>query len=396
MALPNAMTYTKQVRDSSDAISQEKPLAISDQIWLNDPNENQFLSWVLRQGVKEPTFNHLYGHLEDAPFPNWVTFAGSDESNFTDAGNIDNVNITGALARLVLGARTYNPRTGEIIRYNANPDATNTTQGVTRNFGTSATDPMNNGDKLLILAPAHYEGFTMGLGMSNAMVYKSFRTGIISYPVTVTDTEFAEKARGGNPFLRALNKAWKQSKDQMEAGLIFGASYNNTGGSTPLRAPEGMLNYISTNVWTLNGTITRQDLWDMLAEWSMFNKKGGAIVCSKLFIHMVTGWAFDKTIYNQETQKDGLTIRQILTPDGLYDLVECDLFNQHEDLAGTILFVPTGKIKYRPLVGDINLDVAYRPVDREEVHVREGEIYGESGWEFFEEETFGYATGIEF
>ena len=393
MALPNALTYTKQMRDSSDAISQEKPLAISDNIWLNDPNENQFLSWVLRQGVKMPVNEHAYGHLEDAPFPNWVTYAGADESDFT---TVDDLNVTGAQARLVLGARTYNPRTGEIIRYDANPDAANTTQGVTRNFGTSATDWMNTGDKLLILPPAHYEGFDMGLGMTNSMVYKSFTTGIISYPVVVTDTEYAEKARGGNPFLRALNKSWKQSKDQMEAGLIFGASSNDTTGSTPLRSPEGLLNYISTNVWTLNGTILRQDLWDMLAEWTMFNKGGGAIICSKLFIHMVTNWAFSKVDYNQETQKDGLSIRQILTPDGLFDLIECDLFNQHEDLAGTILFVPTGKIKYRPLIGDINLDVRYRPVNEDEKHRKSGEIYGEYGWEFFEEETFGYATGIEF
>ncbi len=387
------MTYTMAVRDSADEISQGKPLAISDNIWMNDPNENQFLGWVLRQGVKEPTFNHAYGHLEDAPFPNWVQYTGPDETDFT---KVDNIVIANAMARLVLGSRTYNPRTGEIIRYNASPDAAAMTQGATRNFGTSASDWMNTGDFLLIIPPAHYEGFTMGSGMTNTKVYKSFTTGIISYPVIVTDTEFAERSRGGNPFTRALGKAWKQSKDQMEGGLIFGASYNLTSGTFPLRAPESILNYISTNVYALGGTMTRQDLWDILAEWSLYNKKGGAIVCSKAVIHMITNWAFQKVVYNQETQKDGMTIQQIHTPDGMFDLVECDLLNQQEDLMGTILLVPTGKIKYRPLIGDINLDVKYRPVTQDEIHQKKGEIYGEYGWEFFEEETFGAVTGLQF
>jgi hypothetical protein len=381
------------VRDSADEISQGKPLAISDKIWINDPNENQFLSWILRQGVKEPVFNHAYGHLEDAPYPNWVQYTGADESDFTA---VDNLAITNAMARLVLGSRTYNPRTGEIIRYDANPDSASETQGATRNFGSSATDWMNNGDFLLIIPPAHYEGFTMGSGMTNTKVYKSFTTGIISYPVIVTDTEYAERARGGNPFTRALGKSWKQSKDQMEGGVIFGASYEDNTGTFPIRAQEGILNYISTNVYAVGGTMTRQDLWDIIGEWSLYNKKGGAIVCSKAFIHMVTNWAFQKVEYNQETKKDGLDIQQILTPDGLFDLIECDLFNQQEDLMGTILLVPYGKIKYRPLIGDMNLDIKYRPVPQPEIHQQMGEIYGEYGWEFFEEETFGAITGLQF
>ncbi len=394
MALPNAITYTRDVRDSSDEIAQGKPLVISDKIWLNDPNENKALGWVMSQGIKESTNEHVFGHLEDAPFPNWVVYSGPDESSQSS----DDLIITNVKARCAAGQRLYNPRTDEIMRLTADPDGAALTQEVARNFGKGvSTDFLLNGDKLLMLPPAHYEGFTTGKGLTNSKVFKSFNTSIVSWPVRVTDTEYAEKARGGNPFTRALNKSWKQGKDQMEAELIFGAKVADTSTyAQSMHTSEGLLNYVSTNVWALDGTMTRADLWDILAEWTMLNKKGGAIFCSKYFIHMIANWAFAKVTYDQGTKIDGMTIAQVQTPDGIFDLIEVDLFNQEATLAGTVLLVPTGHIMYRPLVGDLDLDIAYNPISRDEVHQQEGEIYGEYGWEFFEEEMFGVITGLQF
>lgn len=395
MALPNAVTYTRQVRDTSDGISQGKPLAISDKIWINDPNENKALGWVMSQGIKESTDEHVFGHLEDAPFPNWVTYVGPDETGSQDTSDLA---ITGVMARCAAGQRLYNPRSGETMRLTVDPASANVATTVARNFGTGvATSYLLNGDKLLMLPPAHYEGFTTGLGMTNSRVFKSFNTSIVSYPVRVTDTEYAEKARGGNPFTRALNKSWKQAKDQMEAELIFGSKVADSSTYTQnMHTSEGLLNYISTNVWALNGTMSRSDLWDILAEWTMFNKKGGAIFCSKYFIHMVANWAFTKVTYDQGTKIDGMSIAQVQTPDGIFDLIEVDMFNQEVTLAGTVLFVPSGQVKYRPLVGDLDLDIAYSPISRDEVHQQEGEIYGEYGWEFYQEEMFGVVTGLQF
>lgn len=394
MALPNAVTYTRDLRDSGDSIDQEKPLAISDKIYINDPNENQVLGWVLRQGVRNPVDEHIFGHLEDAPFPNWVTYVGATEST---QGTTDLVFEEGA-TRLYQYGRVYNPRSEEIIRFKQAFDSDGITSGdVTRNFGKGTTSSLlYKGDKLLILGPAYAEGFDMGEGLSNSMTYKSFQTEIISYPVRMTDTERAERHRGGDPFLRALNKSWKQSKDQMEAALIFGAKVTDNTGSTPLHTSEGLINYISTNVYTVPGQMNRSDLWSLLAEWTMLNKAGGAMICAKPFIHMVTNWAMDRVYYDQNTETDGMAIRKIKTPDGVFDMIECDLFNQHPELAGTVLFLPYGKIEYRPLIGNLDLDVHYRPINRDEKHVQEGEIYGEYGWEFFEEETFAVLTGLEF
>jgi hypothetical protein len=396
MALPNAVTYTRDLRDSGDPISQERPLAISDKIYLNDPNENKALGWVLRQGVRNPVDEETFGHLEDAPFPNWVEYQGSDESSQATTGLI----ITDGSIRIPQYGRVYFPDIDEIIHFpNAFASDGKTSGGVTRNFGrgNASTSLLKQGMKGFVLPPAHVEGFTMGEGISNSKVYKSFATGVVSWPVRLTNTVRATRHRGGDPFIAALNKAWKQSKDQMEAELILGAKVTDSSTySTPLHTSEGLFNYISTNVYTVDGFMTRQDLWDMLAEWTMINKKGGAIFCSKLFRHMVTNWAMQKTYYEQDTEKDGMTIQKVVTPDGDFDLIEVDLFNQHPTLAGYFFGVPLGQIEYRPLIGNIDLDIHYLPVNRDETAVQEGQIYGEYGWEFFQEEMFLACTGLEY
>ena len=395
MALPNQVTYTRDVRDSSDEISQGKPLVISDQIWINDPNENKALSWVLSQGVKVPTPNHTFGHLEDAPFANWVEFIGPDETGSQDT---DDIQILGVQARCAAATRLYNPRTEEIMRLTLDPDAANLTTTVSRNFGRGvSTDYLLTGDKLLILPPAHFEGFTTGLGLTNTKVFKSFTTSIVSYPVRITDTESAEVARGGDPFLYYLDKSWKQAKDQMETELFLGGQVNDASTfAQNMHASEGLQNIISTNVWSVDGVLGRRDLWDILAEWTLYNKAGGAIMCSKWFIHMINEWAWQKVEINQEAKALGLDIDQVKTPDGMFDLVEVDILNQEASLAGLAFLVPKGRVLYRPLSGLKDLDIHYRPIERDEVHQEEGEIYGEYGWEFMTEEMFGVITGVEF
>ena len=391
--LPSAATYIRGVKDTADVVSQEKPLEIGDKIWMHDPNRNKGLAWVLRNGENSSVTEHIFGHLEDAPFANWVEFAGADE---VSQGATGLVFKTGHGVRMTTGSRIYFPRTGEILRLTA-AMSTDTTGAVVRNFGRGVTtDYLLTGDKGLLITPGFEQGFTMGDGLSNSMVYKSFATTEISYPVQTTYVENAEKSRGGNPFKRALRKALKQSKDQMEAELFLGAiKIDNSTYAHPLTVSEGMDNYVTTNSYSAT-TLSRMDLWDILAEWTALNKVGGAIMCSMAFKSMVTGWAMDKVVYDQETKKDGLDITQVMTPFGVFDLIEIDLFNQEPTLMGTAFFVPKGHVDYHPLIHDENLDIRYYPISRDEIHSKEGEIYGVYGWEFYEEEMFAKLSGLQF
>ena len=75
---PNLATFIRGVKDSADSISQEKPIEIHEKIWMWDPLKNTGLGWILRNGGKAPTTEKEFGHLEDSPFANWVTYTGND------------------------------------------------------------------------------------------------------------------------------------------------------------------------------------------------------------------------------------------------------------------------------------------------------------------------------
>ncbi len=390
------------VKDTADVVSQEKPLEIGNKIWMHDPNRNKGLAWLLRNGSRVPTSQHVFGHLEDVPFSSWITFNGTTETS--SQGTTDLVFEANASAKLGLGSRVFSPATDQIIRFAAAFDSDGITSGdVTRNYGRGvSTDYLTKGEKLFILPPAHEQGFTMQDGLSNAMTYKSFYTTEMSYPVQVTNVEKAEESRGGDPFKRALKKRIKQAKDQMEGEVYLGGQKNDTSTTHPTTASEGMGNWVTTNTYTAN-YISRLDFFDILAEWTANNHDGGSIHCSMAFKSMVANWAMQMSsitvpIGGQSGEgKLGLVVDTIKTPFGEFDLVDIDLFNQDPYLMGTVFFVPGGKRQsYRPLIHTENLDLRYYPVNRDEIHSHEGELYGVAGWEFFEEEMWAKLTGLDF
>jgi hypothetical protein len=393
MSTPKDVTYVRGYKDTADTISSEKEIAIGRQIWMYDPNTNQALRSALRSGTTEDTPNHVFYDLHDAPFANWVEYAGAVESTQAATGV---VLASGHGARVTTGSRIYWPRIEEVIRLDA-AMSTDTTAGVSRNFGrgNASTSLLRPGDKGLIIAPSFEQGFTMGSGLANAMVVKTRYTSIVSWPVQVTDTEDAEIARAGNPFKRALKKAIKQSKDQMEGELLLsGYKVDSSTYTHPLTTSEGLANLIATNVYSV-GSISRMDLWDIFAEWSG-RRFGGSVWCSSPFYAMATMWAMQHLTIDQSSVVDGMSVEAVLTPYGRFELSLVDLLDQDPYLAGQVFLVPNKHIVYRPLNGYKNLDVKYRPVSRDEIHSKEGEIYGEYGWGYGPEEDFARITGLRF
>lgn len=393
MALQNAVTLLRGVKDTADVIAQEKPQVISNKIWMHDPNRNLGLTWAMSEAPAESVANHIFGHNEDVPFPNWVVYQGAVESVQAATGIVF---AAGAGKKLQIGSRVLFPDINEIIRLTADMASDTASAAVARNFGrgVAATSLLKPGMKGIILTPAMIQGFTTPHGLSNAMVHKSFSLTLLNYPVEVTDQEYDETHRGGNPFMRALQKSTKQCKDQQEAEMYFGGK--KTDDSTyahPISTSEGMDNYVSTNVWSAS-SLSRQDLMDIFMEMSFRNPEGFSCHCSGMFISMVSNWGWEFVQLTQDEQTLGLNISKIRTPTGkIVEMVPIDLFNEDETLMGKAFLVPKGRIGYRYLQ---NEDVRYRPIQQDEIHSRFGEILGYAGWEFYEEEMWGKITGLRF
>jgi hypothetical protein len=245
------------------------------------------------------------------------------------------------------------------------------------------------------MMPAFEEAFTTGLGLSNAKTSVTRYTTIISLPVQVGDTENAEIARAGNPFKIALQKTIKQGKDLMEGELIFsGYKVDSSSYAHPMTTSEGLANLISTNVYNAQ-YLSRMDLWSILAEYRG-KRFGGSFWCSGPFYAMITEMALDHATMDMSDKVYGMSIESILTPYGRYELDHVDLFDEDPYLIGNVFIVPNNHITYRPLVGYENLDIKYRPIYRDEIHAKEGELYGQYGWAYGPEEDYLRISGLRF
>jgi hypothetical protein len=396
--LPSAATFFRTVRDTADPIAQDKPLMIGDKHWMLDPDANQGYSWLMANGLPaQPVYNHTFGHLEDAAFPNWVVYTGATETTQAVTGlTIDNV-----YERCANGQVLMNARTKELMRLTADPASADTTSTVARCHGRGvATDYLVQGDRLLLLTPQMAEGFTTGKPISGVGVYKSFTTGIVSYPVSATYTEESEKYYTGlTPFERDLAKAWVQFNAQAGHSALFGGQVEHASTyGLNYHTVTGLYDFITTNVFSVDGTLGRMDLLDILLEWSQFYRGKAAILCSAAFKAMVTEWAYGQMLYDQDAKTLGMNIENINLGGKIFSLIEVDMLSQDPELMGIAFLCPAGRFQFHPLndKAGITNTVHYHPIDRDEVHSKEGEITGEFGYEFFEEETWGLITGVDF
>ncbi len=373
-----------------------QPFTIGQEIYRINHQKYQLGAWLKKYSRYRPTESSRFGHGEKCEPKSFLQYAGADESSQATTG----LSIPGIHNRCARGYRLLNCRTEEVIRLNADC-TTDTTGAVKRNFGSSGTPLMKNGDMLMIMAPAKFEGDEMTKGVHTQEVWLQFTTSIYDWPVEMTGTKATERHIDGDPWAKALGESWDMAAAQQEVEVIWGKYVKDDATYTyPMHASQGLLGFISTHVYDIDGWLTRWDLWDIIAEMRL--PPGSALACSDQMINLVNTWAFDKVTYNQDLVADGIAVQQIKTPKGVYDLLNVDVLSSNEYLAGMILFLPksTGPnhrtIDYRPLMYNGNREIAYQPVESGRYDQKWGHIFGEAGYEFWDEAQFGVLRGVRF
>jgi len=397
--LPNQVTQLLGVSDTADytaiSIDPNTPFEIGREMWRYNPMEHQLLTWLMRNARYRPTVDQKFGHLEKSYLPNMVQFTGATESS----QGTSSLTFNNGAKRLAQYSRVRTP-SGEVILFKADFASAHVSAAVDRNFGTSGTPLLKNGDWCVILSPNPPEGATMTKGAQQEPGYVSFNTSICDFPVEMTGTKAAVKTVEGDAFATSLTDAWEQSSSQLEAAALFSGGVSDTSTYTyPMHAATGLEDYITTNVFSVDGFLTRMDLWDIIAEWRKYYKGPGAIVTSNEIIQTINTMAFPKVQYDQNLTADGIDISAIVVPGaGRYALLECDLLGMEMNLAGYMFLLPTTGIDYRPLIGTKNREIGYVPLDRKAQGIDQeaGHIFGEFGWEFFGEERFGVVKGLKF
>lgn len=398
MALTNEVYHWLGVTDSNDdgpavSIDPTQPFTIGPDIWMYEKEKNQLLAWVMKNAKYDPTDTIMFGHLERPELPNWVQYDGTTETT----QGVTSLTFVNGATRLSKYSRISTPN-GEVILFTADFASTHVSAGVARNQGTPGTPFLNKGDWCKIITPGIPEGSDMGKGPQGGVVFKNFYTGIVEWPVEMTASKAAEKANGArsnDPFKDALGFAWEQSQDQMQADFLWGAGQLDlTTHAYAQHTPTGLDSWIETNVWEVDGVLSRLDFWDIIAEWAMNTPEGGAIVASRQLLISLNNIAFQKVTYNQDFKSDGININSFTIPGvGTIDILVSSVLSEAPHVMGNMYLIPKKGISYRPLR---SREVSYSPVVRDEKDVKAGHIHGEYGWEYFGEEKFGKVTGMNF
>lgn len=392
MALPKDVTVAMGTVSTDTRLTATldptQPFEISRDIRMWNPKKYQLLNYIFRIAPTIPTVASRFFHQEESHLTAWVKHIGVNEAG---TQLVTDLLFESGGKRLAKYSRLRTPN-GENILFKANFDSDNFTSGdVTRNFGTSGTPDLNQGDMCKIIATAFPENSTRGVGPVDVPLHKSFRTGIIREEVALSGTKAAEKFSYGDPFEHALEKTMDVSMDKLESGMLYGAAVDDdsTYSEGPLHTWQGFDKFIVTNRFSIAGVPSRMDFWNIVAAYRQFYKGKLALACSTNLKNLLCQMAFSKVIYDQELKEDGIDIDTILTPSGRVTLLEVDMLSQAAQFAGEAFFIPDGNVDYRPLAGTENRDIQYIPNDgirTTGVDSKFGTILGEIGLELWLEQ----------
>lgn len=175
---------------------------------------------------------------------------------------------------------------------------------VTRSVGAVAAASIASGEGLIIIGNAAAEGATLGTIKQTQQVSTSNYTQIQRDPLGFTETELAVDLYG------AAEPGWEKGKKfvehmrAIEYTAFFGQRDLNTGGSTPIGYAGGLVDYLSTNMANVGGSLSRSAFETYLQTAFRYGSNTKIMFAAPIFGRAVSQWASANVqIQNQGTSK---------------------------------------------------------------------------------------------
>lgn len=285
----------------------------------------------------------------------------------------------------------------EVVYVSATPSTTSVT--ITRGIGSTGASAASVGDSLFIMSNAHEEGATNRALLTTQKVPKYNYCQIIRNPFGATVTEMNTKQFAGQTFNRDEQKKLVEQKRDIEQAIIFGERGKTTGsGGQPLRFCGGILEFLTTNVVDMGGTMTEAEFEDYLRRTHRHGSKDKIFFGSSKAMTVINGFGRDKLDTRSDESTYGVTMTQYKNAGRRLMLVEHVLFENDAltdltGIAGYGVTVDMQNIRLRfnrtPFIGMLD-NIQDNSADQ-----RIDEYISEVGIEVNLEKTHGLATGIE-
>lgn len=255
-----AVTVSTGAVDTEALLADQKVVDMADRFRLLDPDESQF-STILDKLPTKPATREKVNWLEDQYFPRLALQSGGALATATT------VNVgagTGTYFRA--GDLVRNMRTGEMFEVaSVATDALTTTNsaGNRKAIGSVAAAAMNDGDQLLIVGNASAQNADVGTLKSTVRTLGYNYTQISRRPFGFAGTEIEIETYGQGDPMNEIAKKAVEHRRSLEALRFFGARDFVTG--TPAKGYSGgIAEFVTTNVWSSIGTLSRGVLDDKL------------------------------------------------------------------------------------------------------------------------------------
>lgn len=240
--------------DTEAILADEKVVDMADRFRLLDPDESQF-STILSRLPSKPAIREKVNWLEDQYFPRQA------QSGTVADGSTTTVPVaTGQGAYFRANDLVRNMRTGEMFEV-VSVSSDNLT--VTRSIGSVNGAAMTSGDELLIVSNASAQNADVGTLKATVRTLGYNYTQVHRHPFGFSGTAVEIETYGAGDPMNEIAKKAVEHKRAREASRFFGARDFISG--TPAKGYSGGLaEYITTNVWSSIGTLSRSVLDDKL------------------------------------------------------------------------------------------------------------------------------------
>lgn len=268
-----AVSVLTGLADTSDVLSNELVVDMSNDIAMLHPDEDQFFT-LLNKLPKRDAQREQVNWLEDQVFPRYTTVATPGTSA---DGTVAVATGTGAYFRA--GDVVVNQNGGE--RFTVTSIATDTLTIGNRGLGGSSPGAFAVGDGFLIISNASAQGATLGTAKMTVKVLGFNYTTIYRTPFRFTNTNLWVNRYGPQEPGREAGKKLVEHRRGIEYVCFFGPRAFVTSGSEPVGYCGGVDEFIATNVHASIGAITNTGIDGYLRQ-DLQNAKNPALFAAPL------------------------------------------------------------------------------------------------------------------
>lgn len=373
-----------KIRSTGNVLAARRVVDMASKIDVLEPDSAP-LTQLTKKMEKSEVINPKYNWMDEASLTK--TDAINYSTGYT-AGDTSIVVDTGTVFRA--GDVVKNIGSGEQMLVTA---VSTNTLTVRRGWGTTAAGNMTDNDVLLIVGNANPEGASKRSIKVQDQTERTSFTQIYRTPFGITRTADKSKMYGGKDLKHQRMTQMIEHQKEMERSFWWGEPKEDTSNDDhPRRATGGADYWFTTNGKDASGAVTQLEFNEFLRVGFRYGGRKKWLFSAPLVTDAISYWGAGKLQVTPKDKTFGIDVQQWLTPFGMINIVNSNLFTEVTTYAGYAYLVDPSQPEYVYLTGSdtrLKTNIQANDADGEE-----DEYLTEAGMRFWQEKKGSVLYGV--